>query len=169
MTLRPFIMEKDFVYLQKWITDQRTHALWCANIIPYPLRKETLAIVLENDARDWGGKAYTMLDEYERPIGFFVFSVNKNDNTGFLRFVVLDNTLRGQGVGVQMLQQISEFAFELTGVSAVQLNVFDVNLPARKCYEKVGFVEDAMTPNVFVFQNEQWGRCHMIKCLRLSN
>ena len=169
MTLRSFIIDKDYEHLQKWITDERTHALWCANRISYPLNKEELTATLENDARDWGGKAYTMFDEYERPIGFFVYSVNKNDNTGFLKFVVLDNSLRGQGVGSQMLQQISEFAFEQTGVSAMQLNVFDVNLPARKCYEKVGFVEDAMTPNVFVFQNEQWGRCHMVKYLGLSN
>ena len=83
--------------------------------------------------------------------------------------MVLDNTLRGQGVGSQMLQRISEFVFEQTGVSAVQLNVFDVNLPARKCYEKVGFVEDALAPNVFVFQNEQWGRCHMVKYMDVSH
>lgn len=163
MKLRPFILEKDYDYLQSWITDARTHALWCANLLPYPLTKELLEAVLEKDAIDWGGKAYSVLDDKGCPMGFFMFSVNKRENVGFLKFVVLDKALRGQGMGVQMLQQVAEFAFEVTGVSKMQLNVFDVNKAARRCYEKVGFMEDDFTSGAFEFAGEGWGRCHMIK------
>lgn len=35
MNLRPYNHQEDYPYLEKWISDERTHALWCANRIPY--------------------------------------------------------------------------------------------------------------------------------------
>lgn len=52
MRLRPYIHSKEYEYLHKWITDERTHALWCANLVPYPMTAEKLHEVLEKDAAD---------------------------------------------------------------------------------------------------------------------
>ena len=52
MRLRPYIHSKDYDYIQNWITDERTHALWCANLIPYPMTEEKLQSVLEKDIRN---------------------------------------------------------------------------------------------------------------------
>ena len=51
--------------------------------------------------------------------------------------------------------------FEIEGVSNVQLNVFSPNPGAKHCYIKAGFVEDSLTENAFLYENESWGRCHM--------
>lgn len=37
MIIRPYVAYKDFVYLQSWVDSERTHAFWCAGLIPYPL------------------------------------------------------------------------------------------------------------------------------------
>ena len=57
MRLRPYIPEKDFEMIKDWITDPRTHALWCANRFDYPLCEKNFEEVLrdmkyrdENDA-----------------------------------------------------------------------------------------------------------------------
>ncbi len=42
------------------------------------------------------------------------------------------------------------------------LCVFDNNEAAKHCYEKVGFVEESITKNVFSYKNELWSRCHMV-------
>ena len=84
-------------------------------------------------------------------------------NHGFLKFIILDNELRGLGYGTKMIQFICRFAFEMTAVSSVVLNVFDANTAAVKCYQKAGFSEQSRENNVFSFQKESWGRCRMTK------
>ena len=40
-----------------------------------------------------------------------------------------------------MLKLALQYAFDITGVELVQLNVFDENVVAKHCYEKIGFIE----------------------------
>lgn len=134
MRLRPYIHSKDYDYIQNWITDERLHALWCANLIPYPMTGEKLQSVLEKDASDWAGCAYVATADDGALLGFFVLSVNVRNNSGFLKFVIVNNEFRGKGYGAQMIQLIQKYAFEIAGVSSIQLNVFDINTSARKCY-----------------------------------
>ena len=162
MRLRPYIHSKDYNYIYNWITDERTHALWCANMIPYPMTEENFLSVLEKDAADWGGCAYVATANDGTLLGFFVLSVNVINNSGFLKFVILNNELRGKGYGTQKVKLIQKYAFEIAGVSSIQLNVFDVNIIARKCYARNGFTEDSFTGNAFTFHDECWGRCHMV-------
>lgn len=162
MRLRPYIHSKDYDHIQNWIADERTHALWCANLIPYPMTAEKLQNVLEKDAKDWGGCAYVATADDGTLLGFFVLSVNVKSNSGFLKFVVVNNELRGKGYGAQMIELMRRYAFEIAGVSSIQLNVFDVNASARKCYARSGFVEDSFVKDAFVFNDEVWGRCHMV-------
>lgn len=42
MRLRPYIHSKDYDYIHSWVTDERTNALWCANLVPYPMTAEKL-------------------------------------------------------------------------------------------------------------------------------
>ena len=43
MQIRTFNLTEDFDVIKTWITDERTHMMWCANLITYPLEKEKLA------------------------------------------------------------------------------------------------------------------------------
>ena len=61
-----------------------------------------------------------------------------------------------------MLNLALQYAFQITGAKAVQLNVFSENAPAKQCYEKVGFVERKLDKDVFAYKDELWSRCHMI-------
>ena len=162
MRIRPYIENKDFEYLAKWIDDEKIHALWCANLIPYPVTKENLRSFLEKSAMEWTDSAYVATEDNGKVIGFFCYSVNVDDNTGFLRLVVVDREKRGAGYGRKMLQLALKYAFDITGVELVQLNVFDGNEAAKHCYEKVGFVEESISRDVFPYKNEMWSRCHMI-------
>ena len=56
---------------------------------------------------------------------FFCYAINVNDDTGFIKFVVVDNNLRRKGYGKAMIELALKYAFEITGVKLVQLNVFD--------------------------------------------
>ena len=45
MRIRPY-QNKDFDIISQWITDERSHALWCANLMPYPLEKNSFDALL---------------------------------------------------------------------------------------------------------------------------
>lgn len=162
MRLRPYREKDDYRYLERWIKDERTHALWCANTIPYPLTVSGLESVLETHRRDWGDCAYVFTEDSGKPVGFLSYSINEKENSGFVKFVIVDVSLRGKGYGTQMMDMLLLYAYTITGVSRVRLNVFDCNQSAKRCYEKAGFTECETTPGAFVFGNEAWGRCLMM-------
>ena len=162
MRIRPYIEANDYEYLEKWIDNEKIHALWCANLMPHPITKENFNILLEKNAAEWADSAYVATEDNGRVIGFFCYSINVDNNEGFLKFVIVDNKERGKGYGKEMLQLALQYAFHITGADLVQLNVFDNNLAAKHCYEKVGFVERNVTKDAFVFNGESWSRCNMI-------
>lgn len=161
MRIRPYIESKDYEFLAEWITDEKTHALWCANLIPYPITRENLRSILEKSAAEWTDSAYVATEDNGKVIGFFCYSVNTYDNSGFLKFIVVDSGLRGKGHGKEMLQLALRYAFQITGVESVKLNVFEENTLAKRCYEKAGFVERHVEKDTFLYKGELWSRCSM--------
>lgn len=157
MRLRPY-KKSDFEYLQKWVTDSRTHALWCAGRLPFPLSEESFNDMLETSGREWGSYGYTFTEDSGQPLGFLLYNINEEENYGFASYIVVDSSLRGKGYGAQMMKLLLKYAFLITNVSEVRLNVFDVNERAKRCYEKAGFSETAFTPRAFEHKEELWGR-----------
>ena len=159
MHLRLYNEQTDFTYIAEWITDERTHALWCANLLSYPLSKDGLHQYLEELEN---GSAYVYVDDEDRPVGFFIYVINEQEKSGHLRFIMVDNSVRGKGYGSDMLQQFVKYTYENTSITSVGLNVFDVNTAARKCYEKAGFTVRQNTPEAFTYQDEMWSRYMMV-------
>lgn len=161
MRLRPYYGKQDYERLAEWVDNGRVHALWCAGLIGYPVSREALEGFLEKDAAEWGGYAYIATEDDGTPVGFFCYSVNTGDNSGFLKFVVLDPGRRGKGYGTRMMKLALKYAFEITGVDSVRINVFSSNEGARRCYEKAGFALAGVTEAVYRYGDETWDRCHM--------
>ena len=161
MRIRPY-QNKDFDIISQWITDERSHALWCANLMLYPLEKNSFDALLQEAEERFGDSPFVATTNDGQVVGFFCFSVNLHTNEGMLKFVVIDNTMRNKGYGCEMLKLAIKYAFEIAKADAVHLNVFPENPGAKKCYEKVGFKERTLTENAFSFKDESWGRCNMI-------
>lgn len=161
MRIRPY-QNKDFDIISQWITDERSHALWCANLMPYPLEKNSFDALLQEVEERFGDSPFVATTNDGQVVGFFCFSVNLHTNEGMLKFVVIDNTMRNKGYGCEMLKLAIKYAFEIAKADAVHLNVFPENPGAKKCYENVGFKERTLTENAFSFKDESWGRCNMI-------
>ena len=162
MRLRPYIENSDCDEIKNWISDDRIHAMWCANLIHYPIEKENFNNVMHEAAIKFGDCPYVATTDDGQVVGFFCYSVNLNTNEGMLKFVMVDPARRGKGLGKEMLQLAILYAFDITKVDAVQLNVFSENIRAKKCYESVGFVERKTDADAFNFKDESWGRCNMV-------
>lgn len=162
MRLRPYIPDTDYNYLKQWINTERIHAFWCANRFSYPVDEKTFHSFLKSNARSGMENAFTATEDNGRPVGFFCYSIDTESNTGFLKYVIIDNTRRGNGCGSQMLTLALQYAFQITGAASVQLNVFHENTSAKHCYEKNGFSERSTERHPFQFKNELWNKCNMI-------
>lgn len=166
MHFRKYEEDKDFEYIASWLTEERTHVLWSAHRLAYPLTKEAFHVFLEQGAKEWGDKAYVYVDEDmgDVPVGFLVFAVNREEHFGFAKFIVVDGSRRGQGLGTRMISRLLECAFgdAQEMLSEVRLNVFDANPGAKRCYEKAGFVAESFTPDAIYLGEESWGRYLMV-------
>ena len=162
MRLRPYIHERDFDVIAGWVGDERTHALWCAQLVPYPIEKESFGKFLDDIALRFGDAPFVALDDAGEPVGFFCYSLDVSTEMGMLKFVITDNRRRGKGIGRKMIGLAAKYAFEISKAKAVRLNVFSVNDAARKCYAAAGFREISVDDNAFSFGCESWGRCCMI-------
>ncbi len=161
MRLRPYIPSKDFPYLAGWIDNERDHALWCANNFPYPVTAQAFHDFLEKTMERWMVCPFVATDDSGNRIGFFRYSLNPESSEGFLASVIVDNRLRGKGYGREMILLALRYAFEITGAASVQLNVFKENARAKRCYERIGFVERRVEQDVFPYKDELWSRCSM--------
>ena len=161
MRIRPY-QNKDFEVISKWITEERAHALWCANLLPFPMEEESFYKLLAEAEERFEDSPFVATTEEGKVVGFFCFSVNLSTNEGMLKFVVIDASERNKGYGCEMLKLAVKYAFEIAKADAVQLNVFPENPGAKKCYEKVGFQERTMTVGAFRYKEEAWGRCNMV-------
>lgn len=162
MNIRPFETDRDFEYISKWISDERTHAMWCANLIPYPMEKESFKSFLSDIADRFGDNPFVAVGDDDIPVGFYCYSLNHETKEGFLKFVMVDSAIRGKGVGKEMIRLAVNEAFSDPEAKAVQLNVFPENPGAKKCYEGAGFTERMTTPDAFKYKDESWGRCNMV-------
>jgi RimJ/RimL family protein N-acetyltransferase len=160
MRIRPYL-NKDFDTIVNWITDERSHALWCANLIPYPLEKQSFDDLLLQEEQ-YEDSPFVATTDDGKVVGFFCFLVNLNKNEGKLKFIMIDHTIRNKGYGYEMIKLAVKYAFTIANVDAVELNVFPENPGAKKCYEKVGFNQRTFIENAFTFQDESWGRCNMV-------
>ncbi len=161
MELRKYDSGRDFDIIKQWINDERTHAMWCANLFEYPLDEDNVAEVLTYATEKYGDVPYLATDD-GREVGFFCYHTDQTTKEGMLKFFIVNPEYRGRGIAKEMLKAVLEYAFGKAGAELVQLNVFPENIRAKKCYEKAGFIERSMAKNAFTYKAESWGRCNMI-------
>ena len=160
MRIRPYTY-LDFPKIQKWIKDERTYAMWCANLIPYPLEAESFHDFFDELLEIKGDIPFVATTDDGEPIGFFSYMLNYQTNSGFFKFVMIDSSKRGHGYGTEMMKLAVKYAFDITGAEAVDLIVFSSNERAKRCYEKAGFIDFELLENEFIYKDEMWKRCKM--------
>ncbi|OXA94982.1 GNAT family N-acetyltransferase [Flavobacterium hercynium] len=86
----------------------------------------------------------------------------KDDSAKLGRILIVDKNQRGRGVGEQMVILLIEFIFENRNERRIELNVFDFNIGAIKCYEKVGFVIKPDKKLIREVEGETWTALNMV-------
>ncbi len=69
---------------------------------------------------------------------------------------------RGKGFCKPIMKALTDFAFIILKAKTIELNVFDWNTAAIKCYEKTGFVISANKTALFTINDTIWTALNMI-------
>jgi RimJ/RimL family protein N-acetyltransferase len=84
------------------------------------------------------------------------------DQSAYLgRIIIGDKEQRGKGLGQQIVNLLLDFVFSKLDKIKAELNVFDWNIEAIKCYEKVGFVINPNKKNERQIKNQIWTAINM--------
>lgn len=85
------------------------------------------------------------------------------DNAAKLgRILIMDKNQRGKGIGEQMVILLLQYISENRKERNVELNVFDFNIGAQKCYEKVGFSINSDKRYIREVEGETWTALNMV-------
>ncbi|MFL5742601.1 MAG: GNAT family N-acetyltransferase [Flavisolibacter sp.] len=120
--------------LISWVDSAEALMQFAGPAFTFPLTKEQLEKSLSDNKRF----AFKVVDVGTAlPIG--QAEIYLSEKSAYLGSILIGNKrLRGKGVGKGIVSQLLAYAFDVLAQTKVELNVFDWNTGAIKCYEKVG-------------------------------
>ncbi|MBP1736180.1 MAG: N-acetyltransferase [Oscillospiraceae bacterium] len=154
--LRPYL-ERDGDCLLDWMEDEVSLAKWCGGYFRYPLTAGQLLAYQADYSLRPDRLLLTAADETGAPLGHMMFKdIDYEENSVHLGHIIIDPSLRNQGMGKQMLRLSLRYAFWILGLSKATLTVFHNNPRACRCYGAVGFRELRTYQSLFPFHDERW-------------
>ena len=127
--------EKDYDQLISWVESEEALMQFAGPAFTFPLTHEQLRFSLSDSKRI----AFKVV-EVPGDISIGHAEIYLADSTAYLgRILIGLKHLRGTGIGQKIVKQLLEYTFITLSRDKVELNVFEWNISAIKCYEKAGF------------------------------
>ncbi|MBV8328263.1 GNAT family protein [Chryseobacterium sp.] len=149
--LLPFTID-DAKELISNIRDYRILLQFAGPAYHFPLTEEQL----QADISDGNRTLFKIIDqENKNTIGHAQLFLK--ENTFLLgRILIWDENNRGKGYGKKVVQKLLEYGFSRFDKEIAELNVYDWNGGAIKCYKKVGFTIDPEVKSEVRIEEETW-------------
>lgn len=81
----------------------------------------------------------------DRPVGSVYFrDIDPVNHSAEYGIFIGEEDARGQGFGSETARLFTEFGFARLGLHRISLRLLEENLPARRSYEKAGFVQEGI-------------------------
>lgn len=127
--------ESDFDTLISWVKNEEDLNQFAGPIFSFPLTKKQLRRYIKMADK----KPFKIiLDKTNKTIGHCELNFEKGNNR-LSRILIGDQNARGKGYGKIIVSQMVNMLFENPAIDEVDLNVYDWNIGAIKCYQNVGF------------------------------
>lgn len=161
LRLRPY-KACDAHQIITWIKDEFSFRQWCANRFEaYPITAKMMNEHYDAAAENDSFWQMTAFDETGVTGHFIMRFIDQKKNVVRFGFVILNDKMRGQGLGKEMLKLALDYSFRILKVDKVTLGVFDNNPSAFHCYKSVGFREVESRGEVYQVQGETWNCIEM--------
>ena len=159
ITLHPFT-PTDFPRLISWLTNENLLAQFAGPIFQYPLTEKQLYLYLAEPQR----RAFSVLHQ-QRAIGHAEIMLLEDGVAKLCRILIGNPEDRGKGWGEQIVRVLAELCRKKYNMKAIELNVYDWNTRAIRCYEKVGFVRSLGNNTTVEVGDKTWTVINMtLRC-----
>jgi RimJ/RimL family protein N-acetyltransferase len=150
--------EKDFPTFKSWIRDENQLFQFAGSIFSFPIEDHQLLTYINDNKR----------------IAFKVVLISSNETIGHCelnfennlprlsRILIGKEELRNQGYGKLIVNEMLKLIFNTYGFEQVDLNVFDWNVGAIKCYERIGFKFTEVVGKEYQLEDAVWKSRNMI-------
>ena len=152
------MVESDLPVLTEWAEDEKTLIQWCGPVFDFPLTIEQLQVYFSETKKKHPNR-YILKSVTNENImcGMSELgNIDRRNGTASLCRIFVDKQFRGKGIAEDMITKLIEFAFNELNLRRIELNVYTYNIPAYKCYEKLGFVREGMKRKVTEYNGEFW-------------
>ena len=149
--------KSDAKYIASWCENETVFHMWCADeYSKYPINADDINEYYENKGESQGHKL-TAFDENGIVGHFTLRTVDPENNVVRLGFVIVNNKLRGQGLGKKMTSLALEYARTKLNAKKVTLGVFENNKGAYWFYKSAGFKEtEPLKTEFYKILGEKW-------------
>ncbi len=149
--------ENSYEGLISWVDSEEQLMQFAGPAFTFPLTIEQLEISLSDKNRF----AFRVVN-CKTNIAIGHSEIYLTDQSAYFgRIIIGDKKQRGKGLGQQIVNLLLDFVFSKLDKIKVELNVFDWNVEAIKCYEKVGFVINPNKKNERQIKSEIWTAINM--------
>lgn len=160
-----YFEESEIRQLMDWIDSPAFLLQWAGSAFQYPLTEAQLESYIENANREGADVfIYKVIDqETGKVIGHISLGRidRKHRSARIGKVLVGDRSVRGKGIGGQMIAEALKIAFDELKMHRVSLGVFDFNTGAIICYEKAGFVKEGLLRECRINGEEYWSMWEM--------
>jgi RimJ/RimL family protein N-acetyltransferase len=157
--LQPFTQE-DIPRLCGWLTSERDLLAWGGPYYRYPLTAGAIETVLNSAAvtagthqpfRVWAPDLGEVIGHAE----FLMLSLDHR-HVRLGRLLIGPRDLRGRGYGQALVRALLRRAFHDLGLHRVELEVYDFNHPAIRCYQACGFELEGRRRDAVRLGDDYW-------------
>jgi RimJ/RimL family protein N-acetyltransferase len=156
--LEPFATA-DFQRLIDWIDSEELLMIIAGPMFFFPLTTEQLQKYLDDE----NSISYNVVELPEvQVIGHAEIILATNHCYKLDKIIIGDKTARGKGFCEQIINELLAVSFLKHAATTVELNVFDFNISAIKCYEKTGFEINPDRKLSLSFYGNTWNAFNMV-------
>lgn len=143
--------------LISWVENEEALMQFAGPGFSFPLTARQLDDSLEDENR-WAFKVVP--ENTQMMVGYC--EVYLTDRAACLGRILIGDRLRGKGIGTEIVRRLVAFSFLELGRTKAELNVFDWNTTAIKCYERVGFVVNTDRHFEREVKGQMWKALNMV-------
>lgn len=144
--------EKDFNRLIKWSHNEEILMQFAGPIFTFPLTTEQLNEYIKDRSR----LSFKVISD-GNVIGHAEISPSEEKNTvKICRILIGEENERGKGYGKEIIKLLLKKSFNELNKGKAELNVFDWNIGAIKCYENIGFEINRSKSSISIVNGKEW-------------
>lgn len=157
LKLEPF-QPSDFDRFIGWIDSEDLLLTIAGRDLTFPLTHDQLQRYLDNPK----SYSFNVVDTDNKVIGHAEILQSDDSMWKIDKLLIGDRTSRGQGRGQAVIKELLTYSFGNLNARTVELNVFDWNTGAIRCYEKCGFQLNPEKRQTFQKGDETWTAINML-------